>query len=85
MNVKPDVVAALADPVWQRPVWTTGGVYNCVRNRGNRTTTMPSVLSALRKAEKAGLVECLGAIGNDGKWHGHNVVEDRHLTWKLKV
>ena len=62
--------------------WATGDVAALARLRGHKVSTA-SVLTALRREERAGNVVCLGARQIDGGWHGHNITRNRELMWRL--
>jgi hypothetical protein len=41
------------------------------------------VLTALRREQRAGNVECLGEAVADGLWHGNNITRRQELQWRL--
>jgi len=79
-----DVLAVMANPAgWRNGGrWGTGDVASWARNRGQKVTTA-RVLTALRREERAGNVECLGPTAADGKWHGNNITANAELVWRL--
>lgn len=81
---KIDVLAVMVNPAGFRNGgrWGTGDVAQWARNRGQKVTTS-SVLTALRREERAGNVECLGPAKADGRWHGHNITQKNQLQWRL--
>ena len=84
MNDKIDVLAVMANPPgWRNGGrWGTGEVAQWMRLRGTKVSTS-RVLTALRREQRAGNVECLGPLANRPGWNGHNITANAELQWRL--
>lgn len=84
VETKVDVLAVMANPAGFRfgGRWGTGEVAQWMRLSGTKVATS-RVLTALRREQRAGNVECLGPLADRPGWHGHNITANAELQWRL--